>query len=161
MFLDHYGLFDEPNDLDIFIDIKDVAITNKVIANVGRKKEVEPSDLFATKHYMKYEVSNGNVDIMAGFHINHSHGLYEYIFDIRSITTIEQINGENIPFGALEDWYVNYQLMPYGRDKVPLIKKYLQEHGIKYPHLLRRAQRGCLPPEVKDSISELLLSKAK
>ncbi|MCK5130471.1 MAG: hypothetical protein KAQ68_11500, partial [Clostridiales bacterium] len=71
--MDHYGLFDEPNDLDIFIDIKDVAITNKVIANVGRKKEVEPSDLFATKHYMKYEVSNGNVDIMAGFHINHSH----------------------------------------------------------------------------------------
>ncbi len=161
MMLKQYGIVESPHDIDIFIDETDFDLVEEIILLSGQKMEHVDTELFATEKFGKYTVNGVQVDVMGSFKVNHSSGVYHYIIDKQSISMQQTIHDVSIPFAALEDWYVNYQLMPNGKKMVPLIKKYLQENGIKYPHLLRRAQRGCLPPEVKESISELLLSKAK
>ena len=62
---------------------------------------------------------------MSGFDVNHNNGVFEYIFDNNSISDFKIINGVNIPFTSLEDWYVIYQLIPKREAKVNLIEKYL------------------------------------
>ncbi len=113
---------------------------------MGEYIELPSKEPYLTKHFYHYQIENTEIDVMACFKIQHSHGIYELIFDENSVVTYETLNGVNIPLTSLEDWYVLYQLMPNRDEKVDLIEAYLIKNGIKNPDLLTRAleQEDCL-----------------
>lgn len=92
---------------------------------------------------------------MAGFVLNHDAGIFRYIFDNNSIVEFKSINGVNIPFSYLEDWYVIYQLISNREAKVNMIDKYILSNRISKTILLERALEGCLSIEVKLNISSI------
>jgi len=156
--LNQFGLVDRPNDIDILVDINDIDRAHELLKSIGHKMECESTATFSTKYFYKYIVNGIDVDVMAGFAINHSEGVYEYIFDRESIAEFRLINGVNIPFASLEDWYVLYQLIPNRKSKVELIEKHLLSNGIKVPFVLKRALKGNLPEEVREKIESMLSS---
>lgn len=104
--------------------------------SIGTKKEFEKSSTYSTKFFYEYTIDNIDIDVMSGFAINHSDGIFEYIFDSKSISNFKTINGIKIPFTSLEDWYVIYQLIPNREYKVEMIEKYLLSNKINHPELL-------------------------
>ena len=154
--LNHYGLIDKPNDIDILVDLKDIEKADKVLKSIGEKIVLEKTDIYSTKFFYEYLVNGFEVDVMAGLSINYDNGIFKYIFDQSSISEIKIINGVNIPLTSLEDWYVIYQLIPNREIKVSMIENYLLSNGIKKPNLLERALRGHLSNEVRDNIQRLL-----
>jgi hypothetical protein len=154
--LNHYGLIDKPNDIDILVDLKDIEKADIVLKGIGEKIVWEKTDIYSTKFFYEYLVKGFEVDVMAGLSINYDNGIFKYIFDQSSISEIKIINGVNIPLTSLEDWYVIYQLIPNREVKVSMIENYLLSNGIKKANLLERALRGNLSNEVRDNIQRLL-----
>ncbi|MGH4123291.1 MAG: hypothetical protein ACREV6_10240 [Clostridium sp.] len=156
--LHNYGLIENPNDIDILVDLKDIERVDKILKSVGEKKIREKSDLYSTKYFYEYVVHGFDIDVMAGLSINYNSGTFEYIFDHTSISDFEKINGVNIPLSSLEDWYILYQLITNREVKVKMIEDYLLLNGVKNPTLFERSLRGNLPSEVRDKIQGILKS---
>ncbi len=156
MLLNHYGLADKPNDIDLLVDTKDIGKADKILTEIGEKKPPGEDGIYATEFFYEYVVNGIEVDVISGFNIRHAQGLYRYVFDLESITQSADIDGIKIPLTALEDWYVIYQLLPNKAAKAKLIEEYLKTNGIKYPGLLDRALSGILPDEVRANIEKLL-----
>ncbi|WP_315120612.1 hypothetical protein [uncultured Clostridium sp.] len=159
--LNHYGLVDNPNDIDILIDLEDKEKVDNIFKDLGVGEEKGKTTTYLTRYFGEYKVNNVYVDIMGGFIINHENGQYEYIFDENSITSSMDLNGINIPLTSLEDWYVAYQLIPNRDYKVEIIENHLLKQGIKHMDLLKRASKQELPDHVKDRISKLVDSLSK
>lgn len=157
----NYGLVDNPNDIDILVDIKDIQKADMILKNLGVKKLTEKIDMYSTRYFYEYVIKNIDVDVMAGFIVNHSNGDYRYSFDHKSITNFIVINGIDIPLTSLEDWYVIYQLIPGREHKVRIIEDYILQNGLEHPDLLKRALTKTLPAEVKYRIQNLLSSQYK
>lgn len=157
--LNHFGLIDKPNDIDILVDLNDIDKADIILKSIGEKKVWEKTDAYSTKYFYEYVINGFDVDVMAGLSINYSNGIYRYIFDHSSISQDTKINGVHIPLTSLEDWYIIYQLIPNREKKVKMIEDYLLLNGMKNPNLLERALSGDLPDEVKDSIERMLKSQ--
>lgn len=156
--LNHYGLIDKPNDIDILVSIKDIEKADKILKSIGEKKIWEKTETYSTKYFYEYIVNGVDVDVMAGLSINYNNGIFKYLFNQSSISEIKIINGVNIPLTSLEDWYIIYQLIPKREIKVTMIENYLLLNGVKMPTLLERALRGDLPKKVRDKIEGILKS---
>ncbi|MBC8060573.1 MAG: hypothetical protein H7Y18_07895 [Clostridiaceae bacterium] len=156
MLLNHYGLINRPNDIDILVDLKDIEEADEILKSMGEKKKWEKKDTYSTKYFYEYVINGVDVDVMAGLCINHNNGMYRYIFDNSSIIEVATIKGVNIQFSALEDWYVLYQLIPNRENKVRLLENYFNLYGIKNLDLLVSALNENLPEEVKTNIKRLL-----
>ena len=154
--LSQYGLEDKPHDIDILVDVSGVKKADDILAAIGQRKQGEASELFATKHFSQYIIDGIDVDVMAGLAIRHSAGVYEYIFDRDSVTSIINMDGVGIPFTSLEDWYVIYQLIPGRGERASVIQVYLLTNGLRHPNLLQRALEGNVPKSVKDNIQLML-----
>ncbi|MFD3449360.1 hypothetical protein ACFDTO_32810 [Microbacteriaceae bacterium 4G12] len=154
--LHQFNLVDKPNDIDIFVDLKDIEKADEILSKIGEKKQREKTSTYSTKYFYEYIINGFDVDVMSGFIINHRSGTFEYTFDHHSISSLKKINGVEIPFTSLEDWYVLYQLIPNREAKVRLIENYLQSNGVQKPVLLERALEGNLPIEVTENIKRML-----
>lgn len=154
--LHRHGLEDKPNDIDMFVAMEDVQAADHVLAEIGQGKQGKGTDVFATKHFYEYLIKGVHVDVMAEFALRHGQGLYEYCFNRRSITGTDIIGEVEIPFTALEDWYVIYQLIPGREAKVKLIEDYLKSNKISHPNLLQTALEGNLPAGIQKNIRRLL-----
>lgn len=154
--LNKFGFIDKPNDIDIFISIDDIEKVDEILKSIGEKKKWEEDSTYSTQYFYEYVINEIDVDVMAGFAVNHSNGTFRYIFDKTSISEFKLINGCNIPFTSLEDWYVIYQLIPNREVKVEIIEKYLLAKGIKKRILLERSLEGCLPIDVRKKVEEML-----
>ncbi|MGO1653069.1 hypothetical protein [Senegalia sp. (in: firmicutes)] len=159
--LNQFGLIDKPNDIDIFVDIKDIHKADEILKGIGKKKKWEKNEIYSTKYFYEYIIDGTDIDVMAGFAIKHKSGVFEYDFNGNSISEFRIINGVNIPFTSLEDWYVIYNLIPNREYKADLIEKYLLAKGIKKPNLLQRALKGRLPVETIEKIENILSKEAE
>ena len=106
--LNHFGLIDKPNDIDIIVDLKDIEKVDIILSNIGNKKPWKKENNYSTSYFYEYVINGFDIDVMAGLKIHHHHGLYSYVFDNKSILQKVIINGNHIPFTSLEDWYVLY-----------------------------------------------------
>lgn len=154
--LNQFGFVDRPNDIDIFVDIKDIERADEILKNIGEKKKWERTEAYSTKYFYEYIIEGIDVDVMAGFAVNHNSGVFEYIFDHASVSEFRKINEVDIPFTSLEDWYVIYQLIPNRQAKVKMIESYLMSKGIRNSILLEMALRGNLPIEVRERVKKIL-----
>jgi hypothetical protein len=154
--LNQYGLVNKPNDIDILVELKDIEKADELLKNIGEKKHQEKTGTFSTRHFYEYTIRGIDVDVMSGFAINHSSGVFEYIFDRSSVSEVIKLNRVDIPFTSLEDWYVLYQLIPNREAKATMIENYLLLNGMKNSFLLERALNGNLPAGVRQRIKRLL-----
>lgn len=69
--LNQFGLIEKPNDIDIFVDIKDIERVDEILKSIGEKKKWEKSSTYSTKYFYEYTVDGIDVDVMAGFAVNH------------------------------------------------------------------------------------------
>lgn len=159
--LNHHGLVDKPNDIDLLIDLKHIEKADRILKAIGEKKSFEKSNTYSTRYFYEYVINGFDVDVMAGLRINHSHGVFEYDFNESSISEIKKVNGVNIPLTSLEDWYVIYQLIPNRDAKVNIIENYLIANGIKNTDLLERSLTRDLPKEVRSRIEKMLIIQSK
>lgn len=158
LLLNQFSLIDKPNDIDIFVDIKDIDKVDEILKGIGDKKPWEKASTYSTEYFYEYVINGVDIDVMAGFRINHNSGVFEYVFDNRSISETRKINGVDIPFTSLEDWYVIYQLISGREAKVNMIEKYIISNGIKRYNLLERMLEGNLPLEVREKVKNMLSS---
>jgi len=156
MLLSQYGLAEHPNDLDLLVRAEDWDKAAELLGAMGETLPCPRSGIYATERFMKLQIGGVGVDLMAGFAINHPEGRYEYAFDGDSVASRREIGGVSIPFAALEDWYVAYQLIPGKGEKAARIGEYLRSNGLRRPHLLERALQGSLPETVRAGASALL-----
>lgn len=156
LMLQHYHLSSDPKDIDLVVSTKDIKQVDAILTSLGTKKKQTNKKEFATEYFYEYEIANVGVDVMAGFAIIHSEGTYTYPFDQHSISSTSIIAETSIPYCALEDWFVLYQLMTNRQDKVYLILSYLIQHKVTHPLLLKRALDQDLPLSVKENIQRLL-----
>ncbi|MEW9121988.1 MAG: hypothetical protein AB2421_04685 [Thermotaleaceae bacterium] len=156
--LNQFELIDIPHDIDIIVDIKDISRADEFLKSMGEKKQWEKTHRYSTRYFYEYVINGFDVDVMAGFKVNHRNGVFEYSFDNHSISEYKEINGIDIPFTSLEDWYVIYQLIPNGEKKADKIESYILSRGMKNSALLERALEKDLPIEVKERVKLLLRS---
>jgi hypothetical protein len=156
LLLNRFGLADNPHDIDIVVDIGDINSADELLSRSGVKRPSGSAAGYSTRFFYEYAVNGIEVDIMAGFAINHDSGTYDYIFDRNAVSDIDIIDGVRIPYTALEDWFVLYQLMPGREKKASLIEAYLLSTGIRNPMLLNRALEGNLPGQVRVRVEKLL-----
>lgn len=154
--LNKFGFIDKLNDIDIFISIDDIEKADEILKSIGEKKKWKNDSTYSTKYFYEYIVNEVDVDVMSGLAINHSNGTFSYTFDKNSISDFKVINGVNIPFTSLEDWYVIYQLIPNRKVKVEMIEKYILSKGIRQSFLLERSLQGSLPTAVRRKVQEIL-----
>jgi len=152
----HHSLVDNPKDIDILVDITDIHKVDNILKNLGEKTAREKCEDYSTEYFYEYVIKEIDVDVMAGFIINHEEGSYKYTFDKISINETMDIDGVKIPLTSLEDWYVLYQLIPRRQFKVELIENYLKLKGIRREDLLRRALTKELSIEVRCKIQNML-----
>ena len=154
--LNHYGLIDNPNDIDILVALNDIEKADEILKSIGEKKLWERTATYSTKYFYEYVVNGVDVDVMSGLAINYDNIKFKYIFDRNSISEIKKINGIDIPLTSLEDWYVLYQLIPGREISVKKIENYLSLNGVKHPNFLERSLKGNLPKEIRDNIERIL-----
>lgn len=160
--LNQYGLSNSTNDIDIVVDMKDIDKLDRIMQKLGSKKAKEKSGTYSTKFFYEYIVNEIDVDVMAGLAINHELGTYHHIFDKLSISRHVNINGVDIPFMSLVDWYIIYQLIPGREAKVKIIEDYLIQNGMSELTLVIRALESNLPQNVRERTTRLIeLSRGK
>ncbi len=161
LMLHFHGLVASPSDMDIIVDEKDIEETKAVLSNIGELVQdgsKENNHIYLTRHFYKYQVKNVKMDVMSGFKLKHSEGIYEFQLDSHSIVSYKEINGIKIPLTSLEDWYVLYQLMQGREAKVKMIEHYLTKLGLEQRSLLERALGKEIPDLIRERIVKLLSS---
>ncbi len=156
LLLRQYALADHPNDIDIIVRTEHAEAAALLLGEMGESLPAGQSSLFDTRFFRKFRIEGVGVDLMAGFRIRHPEGVYEYAFGDSSVSERRMIEGEAVPFAALEDWFVLYQLMPEKVAKAARIEAHLLEHGVQTV-ILERALSGCLPDAVRRRIEGLCL----
>ncbi len=153
--LSHYGLINNPRDIDIFVSLEDVYKAHEILSSLGEKHPQKNSEIYATEHFHQYTIKDTGIDLMAGFKINHICGIYEYKFNRNSITSTMNIDGVTIPLTSLEDWYVIYQLIPKREEKSKLIEDYLLANGTTKTEILASSLQCDLPDEVRVRVQNM------
>lgn len=128
---------------------------------MGSKKEFEKSDIYATDYFFEYSLPTIDVDVISGYKIIQPDGdLYSYHFDEQSVPYRIDIEGVEIPFTTIEEWYILYQLMPEREQKVLLTENHLSKNGIKHPKLIdRMLQQPNTPNKVVVRTKRLMQSQ--
>ena len=153
--LREYGLIELPNDIDILVNLANAEAAAAVLGAMGEALPCGQNPTYATRFFRRYIVDGIGVDLMAGFAIRHADGQYDYVFDGASVPVRREVEGIQVPFAALEDWFVAYQLIPGKEAKADRIGEYLSQRGVARPRLLERALQGCLPDAARERILAL------
>ncbi len=98
--LHQYGLAEHPHDIDLLIALPDAERAAGILGAMGEAVPCGQSSTYSTKFFRRFRVDGCDVDLMAGFRVNHSSGCYEYPFDVASVASIRELSDITIPFGA-------------------------------------------------------------
>lgn len=156
LLLHFYGLVDDPNDIDILVAEEDIEQISEVFKSLAVENEVVSKEPFRTRHFSKYTANSVDFDVMGGFAIGHSEGIYELDFGKDSVVWLQEINGVRIPLCSLEDWFVLYWLIPGKQAKVELLEAYFHLNGLTNSSIFEKALKQPLPSELQDRIKKLL-----
>lgn len=151
----YFDQIEEVHDIDIIVDEKDYEKARSILISVGEARPTPTSDIFLTTHFSKYLVNGVKIDLIAGFKIQSSSGIYSYILDDLAISKTVNLQGVIIPLARLEDWYVLYHLMSKREDKIAIVEKYLSINQYNEALFIRALQQA-LPEETIIAIHKLL-----
>lgn len=156
LLLNFHHLIDKPNDIDILVDEKNTTQFNSIMFSMAESQEAKSLKPFKTAFFSKYRMDQVTIDIMGGFAIEHSEGVYTLPINQESIVEYKKVEGVRIPLCSLEDWYILYWLIPNKQPKAILLENHFLKYGVKHPQLLVKGLERPLPFELKQRIKKLL-----
>lgn len=116
--LQHHGLVDEANDLDCFVEPDQFEKLDRVLARVGDKRDVTADPSYVTTYFAEYVVEGQDVDVMAGFRMKCTDGVYTHPYILPDGNWMH-----------LEEWIVLYTVI--GRsEKVEALVRHFTEHPL-------------------------------
>lgn len=123
--LEHYGLYCDPNDLDLWIHPNDIDRAKRLFKDF---KRIDTKIYLPDKYHFKIQYYDIEVDFVACFMIKPNQ--YEFTFNITP-SNLQYIHedGTDIPITYLEDWYIIYKLLKR-EDKARIIEKYFNNQFI-------------------------------
>lgn len=155
--LNYHGLIENPNDIDILINSRDIEKVIEFMKTIGNKVELSSKEPFKTESFFGYKVDGVMVEFMGNFKINlRDNKIYEFILDDKSIVDTLLLENSKINFTSLEDWFVAYLAMDDPKKRTPLIKEYFKNNGLKHKDLLQRSLEKNLAEDINISIKEIL-----
>lgn len=155
-----YSLTKVPNDIDIIVAKKDLEKADYILSQRGSKTIREKTTIYKTDFFYEYLIDGVEIDLMSGFKIKTTNGVFEYLFDEQSTPSSILIEGTKIPLMTLEDWFVLYQLIPNKENKVTLIQSYFKTNKIEHLSLFdRMLDNDVLPDSVKKNIRNIMIYK--
>ena len=119
------GIVTEFDDIDIMVSVDDIDKVKRIMSKYGTYQAHLPNEKYKTEHFLEYNISGIDVDIMAGFNIVRNH--QEHYFPLLKTQEydIYDLNGVAIKLASVEEWYKYYQLMNR-TDKVKLLENYVK-----------------------------------
>jgi len=155
--LNHYGLVDKPNDIDILVDPNYADEIKKFMDTIGKSIELPSKEPFRTESFFGYVVEDTMVEFLGGFKISLGDDkIYRFILDHSAITDYMILDGVKINLTALEDWFVAYSVMIDPKKRIPLLKEHFNNSKISHRDLLERNLRQELPQSIKADIDNIL-----
>ena len=148
-------LIENVHDIDIIVAENNYEKARAILQEHGLEYPVPESTIFISSQFSKFKVNNTKVDLISGFKIKTSLGIYHYIFDDLAISKTIELGDVVVPTGALEDWYVLYHLMPNRESKIAI----LDNHFLSHPsntRLLKRALKQSIPKNVKEAVLKIV-----
>lgn len=124
--LNHYGIIQNPRDIDILVDLKDLNKLDNILSDLGEKQERLPNKIYKTKYFYEYTIDEIDIDVMAGLCICFNGKDHTFDFTRDSIGDFMEVDNIKIPLAKLSDWYDIYKLLPNREAKVALITEYLK-----------------------------------
>ncbi len=152
-----HKIVDSARDLDLLVSMRSAERALRLMRELGVGEASHARAPFCSRHFSQHRLSGVDVDLIAGYRIEHLQGVYEQMFDTDSISGTVSLGDLEIPLSSLEDWYVTYQLYPQKAQRAELIESHFQKSGLARPDLLYRALQGVLPDEVRVRIERLLV----
>ncbi|MEI4461025.1 hypothetical protein SZL87_01165 [Exiguobacterium indicum] len=149
LLLHHHGLPVTPLDIDLVVALADAERTVLLLSEMGTVLEQDEMSLYATEVFKEFMIEGIDLDLMSGLQVHHDEGVFVYPFDEQSI------DSTGLPFMALVDWYVIYQLIP-GRDqKVTMIEDVFTKQEVDHERL-EQLRQLVLPKAVRNRIDQWL-----
>lgn len=156
--MNHYGLVERPNDIDILIDASYAGQIKEFMNSIGTYVKLPSKLPFRTEEFFGYMVDDTMVEFLGDFKIELESGkVYEFILDKEAIKDYMIIDGIKVNLATLEDWFVAYSVMKDPKKRIPLLKTYFGKYGIKHKDLLERNMSQDLPIHIKLDIESILL----
>jgi len=121
--LSFHKIVEEPNDIDVMVSVLDIKEANKVLSELGEKKDMEGYEIYSD-HYDIYTVDGVSVDLIAGFTINSDNFQYKFCFSDDLIVEHRPMLSAKVPLLYLRDWYFMYILMGDPKSRTILMEEY-------------------------------------
>lgn len=100
LLLHQYGLAEHPHDIDLLVALPDAERAAGILGAMGEAFPCGQSSTYSTEFFRRFRIDGCDVDLMAGFRVNHSSGCYEYAFDAASVASTRELSDLTIPFDA-------------------------------------------------------------
>lgn len=149
LLLAHHGLPVTPRDIDLVVALADVERAVQVLSEMGIVLDQDETSLYATEVFQEFIVEGIDLDLMSGLQIRHDEGVFVYPFDEQSI------DSTGLPFMALVDWYVIYQLIPGREQKVVMIEDVFTKQEVNRKRL-EQLRSLVLPQVVRNRVDQWL-----
>lgn len=130
-----YGLYDTPNDLDIWIQPKDMGNVKKIFQDFEKIK----SDIQLPEEYhLKIKFFDVEVDFVSCFIITPNQNKFNYNISPENVYDKCLINNAHIFCTTLEDWYLIYKILKR-ESKASIIEKVFIEKKIPFSDKMMHA----------------------
>lgn len=128
--LNYYGIVQNPRDIDVMVDLKDIDKLDSILSEVGVKSVGVPDATYKTKVFYEYMIGDIEVDVMGGLCICSGNKDYLFNFNRDSVGDYMDIDGVEVPLAKLTDWYDIYKVLPNREEKAAAIKEYMEKEDV-------------------------------
>lgn len=149
LLLEHHGLPVTPRDIDLVVALADAELAVLLLSEMGTVVEQDETSLYATEVFQEFIIEGIDIDLMSGLQVRHDEGVFVYPFAEQSI------DSAGLPFMALVDWYVIYQLIPGREQKITMIEDVFTKQEVDRKRL-EQLRSLVLPQVVRNRIDQWL-----
>ena len=94
------GLAENPHDIDLLVALPDAEKAADILGGMGEALPCGGSTTYSTEFFRRFRVDGCDVDLMAGFRLNHASGSYEVPLDSASVAFRREVGSVQIPFAT-------------------------------------------------------------
>lgn len=119
-----YNLYDNPNDLDLWVNPDDMFKVKKIFNNC---EEIKTDINLPPQFHYKIKYYDAEIDFVACFITKPNKNEFKYNIVPDNIHYMQTDDGLKVPCTYLEDWYVIYKLLKR-EDKAKIIKDFFSKN---------------------------------
>lgn len=152
-----YGLYDSPNDIDIWVPKSDFEKLRNVFSGY---EEIKERIQLPEQYHFKIRFDECAVDFVAYFFVVPNQKSYEYNVDSVRIQTKHFNDNLNLPCLYLEEWYIIYDLLNK-KEKLKIIEDFfLRSPEIINEHIFNQClSNNPVPTRIKNDVDSLIARK--